>query len=277
MGEPASSAWERVQRARHPDRPHTLDFIRWISSGFLELHGDRAFGDDHALVGGLGQVDDQSVMLLGHQKGRSTKENIQRNFGSPRPEGFRKAMRLMRHAEKFGLPVITFIDTPGASPDPESEARGQAWAIAESISLMCQLRVPIVSLVTGEGNSGGALAIGVADRIFMLENAYFSVVSPEGCASILWRDAKHAPRAAEAMRISAADVLELGVIDRIIPEPGEGAHTDGAETARRLKAALAEALAELRLRSVDYLLSTRHEKYRRIGVVLEATTEVFAR
>jgi acetyl-CoA carboxylase carboxyl transferase subunit alpha len=261
-----------VLRARHPDRPHTLDYIRWMSTAFVELHGDRAFGDDHAMVGGPAQVEEFALMFIGHQKGRGTKENIRRNWGQPRPEGFRKAMRLMRHAEKFDLPVVTLIDSPGAFPDAESEARGQGWAIGESIALMTRLRVPTISLITGEGNSGGALALSVGDRVLMLENGYYSVITPEGCASILWRDAKLAPQAAEALRITAGDMAHLGIVDEVIPEPGEGAHTDGAETAERLKSALLRHLREIQALPIEVLLDARHARYRRIGVFLEAAT-----
>lgn len=240
-----------------------------MTSGFVELHGDRHSGDDGALVGGLGQMEGLVVMFIGHQKGRTTKENVERNFGGARPSGHRKAWRLMRHAEKFGIPVVTLIDTPGAAAGPDSEEQGQAWAIAENILLMSQLQTPIVSAIIGEGNSGGALAIGVADRILMLENSYFSVVSPEGCATILWRDEKLAPKAAEAMRLTSADMLAFQIVDRLVPEAGEGAHVSGPETAECLKEMLVAQLEELRARPISDLLEARRSKYRRMGVVLE--------
>jgi acetyl-CoA carboxylase carboxyl transferase subunit alpha len=212
------SAWDRVKLARHAERPHALDYLRELTTDWVELHGDRAFGDDRALIGGLATFAGQSVMVLGHQKGNDTKENIARNFGMARPEGYRKAERLMRHAEKFGFPVITFIDTPGAEPGIGSEERGQATAIAESLLAMADLGVPSVAVVIGEGGSGGALAIGVADRILMLENAIYAVASPEACAAILWKDAGRAPEAAETMRITASDLARFGIVDEVIPE-----------------------------------------------------------
>ncbi|TAK33834.1 MAG: acetyl-CoA carboxylase carboxyltransferase subunit alpha [Chloroflexota bacterium] len=265
----ASVAWRSVELARHPERPLTLDYIRLILSDFVELHGDRRYSDDAALVGGLARFGNRTVVVIGHQKGRDTQENVRRNFGMPHPEGFRKAARLMAHAEKFGFPIISFIDTPGASPDMEAEERGQAQAIAENLLLMAQLRVPIIGCVIGEGNSGGALAIGVADRLLMLEHAYFSVVSPEGCASILWRDTAFAPQAAQAMRITAGDLLELRVVDEVIAEPTGGAHLSPETTAAALKEALSRHLTELTQLDADGLIAARHEKYRQLGTVLQ--------
>ncbi|MBI3978582.1 MAG: acetyl-CoA carboxylase carboxyltransferase subunit alpha [Chloroflexi bacterium] len=269
LDQPQLTAWERVQLARHPQRPYTLDYVRSIFANFVELHGDRRFRDDPALVGGLAELDGRTVMIVGHQKGRDTREKVARNFGMPHPEGFRKAARLMRHAERFGFPVVSFIDTPGASPDLEAEQRGQAQAIAENLLIMATLRVPIVAIIIGEGNSGGALAIGVADRVLILEHSYFSVVSPEGCASILWRDAARAPEAAEAMRITTPHLLSLGVVDDVIPEPPGGAHTDPPAAAASTKCALDRALDELSRLSVEELLAARHEKYRAMGVYAE--------
>ena len=266
-----SRAWRSVELSRHLQRPLTLDYVRHVLTDFVELHGDRRFGDDPALVGGLARFEGRTVMVVGHQKGHDTQENVHRNFGMPRPEGFRKAARLMRHAEKFGFPVLSFIDTPGANPDMEAEERGQAQAIAENLLAMAQLRVPIIASIIGEGNSGGALAIGVADRLLMLEHAYFSVVSPEGCASILWRDTSFAPQAAEAMRITARDLLELQVVDEVVPEPDGGAHVAAEIAAQSLKEALARHLHEVLRYDADSLIAARHEKYRRMGKVLLAT------
>ena len=239
----AEQAWRRLQLARHPQRPRTLDLVSAIFEDFLEMHGDRAFGDDAAIVGGPALLDGAPVMVIGHQKGTDTDSNIKRNFGSPYPEGFRKAQRLMRLADKLGLPLITFLDTAGAFPGPAAEARGQAEAIASSIKLMTGLQVPIVVVVLGEGGSGGALAIGVGDVVLALENSVYSVISPEGASSILWRNREEAPAAAAAMRMTADDQLELGVVDVVIPEPGDGAHTDVPATARAVKAAIVAALA----------------------------------
>src|ERR687895_1681492 len=224
--EAMEAAWRHVQLARHPQRPRTLDLVPHIFTGFFELHGDRAFGDDPAIVGGPALLDCRPVMVIGHQNGTDTESIIARNFGSPHPEGFRKAQRLMRLADKLGIPIVTFLDTAGAFPGPSAEERGQAEAIASSIKLMTGLQVPIVVVIIGEGGSGGALAIGVGDRVLALENAVYSVISPEGCAAILWRAPDEAKLAAAAMRMTAADQLALGVVDAIIDEPGEGAHTD---------------------------------------------------
>jgi acetyl-CoA carboxylase carboxyl transferase subunit alpha len=258
--------WQRAQLARHPKRPHTLDFLRLLFEEFLELHGDRFFGDDKAIVGGLARFEGEPVVVIGHQKGRDTRENIARNFGMPHPEGYRKALRLMEMAAKFGKPIVTFIDTPGAYPGLGAEERGQAEAIARSLREMAGLGTPIVCIVTGEGGSGGALAIGVGNRVLMLEHAIYSVISPEGCAAILWGEASKAQEAAELMRVTAPDLLRLGVIDGIVPEPVGGAHRNWEETAENLRGPLREALRELRPRSPEGLVADRYEKFRKIGV-----------
>ena len=265
----SDEAWRRVQLARHPQRPRTLDLAAVIFDGFFELHGDRAFGDDPAIVGGPATLDGVPVMVIGHQKGTDTESNILRNFGSPHPEGFRKAQRLMRLADKLGMPIVTFLDTAGAFPGPAAEERGQAEAIASSIKLMTGLQVPIVVVVLGEGGSGGALAIGVGDRVLALENAVYSVISPEGCASILWRSRDEARTAAAAMRMTADDQVELGVVDAIVGEPGEGAHTDHAATGRALKAAIISAMRGLSGRETTELLATRYARLRGMGAYLE--------
>jgi acetyl-CoA carboxylase carboxyl transferase subunit alpha len=251
------TAWERVQLARHPQRPYTLDYVRLAFADFVELHGDRQFGDDAAIVGGLAKLQERTVMVIGHQKGRDTRENLLRRFGMARPEGYRKALRLMRHAEKFGMPLITLIDIPGADPSLVAEERGQAFSIAENLLAMAQLRVPFVSAIIGEGGSGGALALGVADRVLMLENAVYSVASPEAAASILWKDGSRGAEAAEAMKITARDLLRFGVVDAIVPEPEGGAHTDHAAAAEALQRALIEALRELDESDVDELVKRR--------------------
>ena len=262
--------WQRAQLARHPKRPHTLDLFCLLLEDFVELHGDRVFGDDKAIVGGLARFEGDPVVVIGHQKGRDTRENIARNFGMPHPEGYRKALRLMEMAAKFRKPLITFIDTPGAYPGLGAEERGQAEAIARNLREMAGLAVPIVCVVTGEGGSGGALAIGVANRILMLEHAIYSVISPEGCAAILWGEATKAPEAAELMRITAPDLMKLGVIDRIIPEPPGGAHRNWEETAENLRGPLRDALWELRSLTTEELVAERYEKFRRIGVFEES-------
>jgi acetyl-CoA carboxylase carboxyl transferase alpha subunit len=262
-------AWRRVQLARHPARPRTLDLVARIFDDFVELHGDRTFRDDPAVVGGPALLEGRSVMVIGHQKGSDTESNILRNFGSPHPEGFRKAQRLMRLAEKLGVPVITFLDTAGAFPGPAAEERGQAEAIASSIKQMTALQVPIVVVIVGEGGSGGALAIGVGDEVLALENAVYSVISPEGCASILWRAADKAPIAAAAMRMTAADQLALGVIDGVIDEPAEGAHQDPAAAARAIKAAILASLGRISRLDPETLLATRYARLRAIGHVRE--------
>lgn len=259
------SAWDRVQLARNVQRPHTLDFVRGFCENFVELHGDRRFGDDAAIIGGLATFHGRAVVVIGHQKGRNARENVQRHFGMPRPEGYRKALRLFKHAEKFGFPLLCFIDTPGADPERESEERGQANAIAECIMTMTNLRVPIIATVIGEGGSGGALAIGVADRMLMMENAIYSVISPEGCASILWRDAAKAPDAAKAMRITAQDVHALGIADEVIPEPEGGAHTDLAEAIAAVGEAIRTQFETLISHDTNTLLAFRYNKYRAIG------------
>ncbi|HAM56828.1 MAG: acetyl-CoA carboxylase carboxyltransferase subunit alpha [Candidatus Rokubacteria bacterium GWC2_70_24] len=260
------TAWQRAQLARHPKRPHALDLFRLLLTDFVELHGDRVFGDDMAIVGGLAGFEGEPVVVVGHQKGRDTRENIARNFGMPHPEGYRKALRLMQLAEKFGKPVITFIDTPGAYPGLGAEERGQAEAIARNLREMAGLRTPIISVVTGEGGSGGALAIGVANRVLMLEHAIYSVISPEGCAAILWGDASKAPEAARLMRTTAPDLQRLGIIDGVVPEPVGGAHRNWEEAAGNLRTVLREHLRQLRPRSPGELVQDRYEKFRRIGV-----------
>ena len=262
--------WQRAQLARHPKRPHTLDLFRLLLEDFIELHGDRVFGDDKAIVGGLARFEGDPVVAIGHQKGRDTRENIARNFGMPHPEGYRKALRLMELAAKFRKPIITFIDTPGAYPGLGAEERGQAEAIARNLREMAGLGTPIVCVVTGEGGSGGALAIGVANRVLMLEHAIYSVISPEGCAAILWGEAAKAPEAAELMRITAPDLLRLGVIDGIVPEPTGGAHRNWEETAQNLRGPLRDALWELRSLTPEELVSERYEKFRKIGVFEES-------
>jgi acetyl-CoA carboxylase, carboxyl transferase, alpha subunit len=268
-GDPRDAVWARVQLARNLRRPRTLEFVSAMTDDFVELHGDRLFGDDAAMVAGLARLDGRRVAVVGQQKGADTDENIRRNFGMPHPEGYRKAMRIMELAERFGLPVITFVDVPGAHPGPESEERGIAEAIARSIGLMSRLRTPIVTVITGEGGSGGALAIAVGDVIIALENAVYSVISPEGCASILWRTADEASTAALAMKMTAADQQALGVIDIVVPEPGEGAHADPAETARRLKAIVIDRLAALEGLPIDQLLEGRYRRYRVLGSYTE--------
>ncbi len=259
------TTWQRVQIARHPDRPFTLDYIRMIMTDFVELHGDRQFADDMALVAGLGTLDDKKVLVIGHQKGRDTKENVMRNFGCAHPEGYRKAMRLMRLAQKFNLPIIIFIDTPGAYPGVGAEERGQAQAIAENLKDMSRIAVPIIATVIGEGGSGGALGIGIADRVCILQHAYYSVISPEGCASILWRNSIKAPDAAEALKITSEHLLKFGIVDKIISEPLGGAHRDPVLVAGTLKKILLGFIDELSALPKDQLLEKRYEKYRQIG------------
>jgi acetyl-CoA carboxylase carboxyl transferase subunit alpha len=266
------NAWQRTQLARHPKRPHTRDWCKLLLEDFVELHGDRVYGDDAAIVGGLARFEHQSVVVIGHQKGRDTREKIARNFGMPHPEGYRKALRLMELAAKFGKPVITFIDTPGAYPGLGAEERGQAEAIARNLRRMASLPVPFLVVVTGEGGSGGALAIGMGNRVLMLEYAVYSVISPEGCAAILWGDAAKAPDAAEAMRTTAPELLRLGIIDGIVPEPVGGAHRDWEGAAQTLRTSLREQLWALRSKSPADLVSERYEKFRRMGAFEEATT-----
>jgi len=263
------SRWQRVQLARHPDRPFTLDYIEMMTKDFIELHGDRHYGDDKAIVGGFASLDDFKVMIIGHQKGRDTKSNVYRNFGMANPEGYRKALRLMKLAEKFKKPVITMLDTPGAYPGIEAEERGQAEAIAKNLFEMSKLRVPIIVAIIGEGASGGALGIGVGDRILMLENCWYSVISPESCSSILWRSWDYKEQAAEALKLTAVDLLEQKIIDRIIPEPLGGAHNNPQVTALNLKEALIEELDKLVKIKPDRLVELRIEKFGRMGEYVE--------
>jgi len=261
--------WQRVQLARHPERPYTLDYIYMMTQNFIELHGDRTFGDDKAIVGGFAKIDDHKVMIIGHQKGRDTKSNLYRNFGMPNPEGYRKALRLMKLAEKFHRPIITMIDTPGAYPGLEAEERGQAEAIARNLLEMSRLKVPIIVVIVGEGASGGALGIGIGDRILMLENTWYSVISPESCSSILWRSWEYKEQAAEALRLTAPDLLEQKVIDRIVPEPLGGAHKDQELAASILKKVLLEELQFLEKIKPDKLVDMRLEKFGKMGVWIE--------
>ncbi len=256
---------EQVQVARHPNRPYALDYIERIFTDWIELHGDRAFRDDDAIVGGWARLNGRTVMVIGHQKGRNMRDNLRRNFGMAHPEGYRKSLRLMRQAEKFGRPVITLIDTPGAYPGLGAEERGQAEAIAMNLREMARLRIPTVSVVIGEGGSGGALALGVTDRILMLEHSIYSVITPEGCAAILWRSAEHREEAADALRLTSSDLTELAVCDQVIKEPPGGAHADWDETARRLGEVLEEVVTDLASRPVDKLLEERWAKYEGIG------------
>lgn len=263
------SRWQRVQLARHPDRPYTLDFIDLMTINFIELHGDRHYRDDKAIVGGFAQLNDYKVMMIGHQKGRDTKSNVYRNFGMSNPEGYRKALRLMKLAEKFNKPVITMLDTPGAYPGLEAEERGQAEAIARNLFEMSRLRVPIIVCIIGEGASGGALGIGIGDRILMLENCWYSVISPESCSSILWRSWDYKEQAAEALKLTATDLLEQKIIDRIIPEPLGGAHKDHNKAAENLKSALLEELAQLVKIKPDKLVQNRIDKFGSMGPFTE--------
>ncbi len=257
--------WQRVQIARHTQRPFMLDYVEHSFDDFLELHGDRHIGEDEAMPGGFARIEGRKVMVIGHQKGRDTKENLRRNFGSAHPEGYRKALRLMKLAEKFGIPVVTLIDTPGAYPGIGAEERNIAEAIAFNLREMMMLRVPVVAVVIGEGGSGGALGIGVADRVLMMENAYYSVISPEGCAAILWKDRKYATEAAQALKLSAADLSELKIIDEVIPEPMGGAHQDHIAAASNLKRHVIKHLTELESLGRDTLLERRYQKFRAFG------------
>jgi len=265
--------WQRVQVARHPKRPYALDYVAALCTDFQELHGDRQFKDDQALVGGTAFFDGRAVMIIAQQKGRDTKENILRNFGMPQPEGYRKALRLMKLAEKFGLPVLTFIDTPGAFPGVESEARHVSEAIAVNLREMAMLKVPSVAVIVGEGGSGGALGIGVTDRVLIFENSYYSVISPEGCAAILWKDRAQAPKAAEALKLNAANLKEFGIVDEVIPEPLGGAHNDPAAAATALKAAFKRHLDDLLDKSEDQLLDGRYDRYRELGQYREVAAK----
>jgi acetyl-CoA carboxylase carboxyl transferase subunit alpha len=262
--------WQKTLVARHFERPYPMDYVRSLMEDWVELHGDRAFSDDPAIIAGFATFRGHSVAVIGHQKGRDTNQRIRRNFGQPRPEGYRKALRVMKLAEKFGLPVIALIDTPGAYPGIGAEERGQAEAIARNLLEMSLLRVPIVVAITGEGGSGGALALGMGDRVLMFEYAIYSVISPEGCAAILWKDQERKAEAAEAMRITAPDLMELGVVDEIVAEPLGGAHTDPPEASRRLGHGLERSLADLRSKAREQLLEERYQRFRRLGVHLES-------
>lgn len=268
--------WQRIQVARHPRRPDLLDYLNLLCDDHIELHGDRSFADDRAIYTGLARIGGERVMLIGHRKGRETQERIAHNFGSPHPEGYRKAYQKMKLAEKAGLPIVTLVNTPGAYPGIGAEERGQAWAIAENLYLMSLLRTPIVSVVIGEGGSGGALAICVADRLLILENAYLSVISPEGCAAILWRDSAKAPEAARLLRLTPQDLLRLGVVDGIIPEAPGGAHRNPKQTADNLRAAILRSLEELKRIAPEELPALRRAKYRRIGRFVEPPPQVAA-
>jgi acetyl-CoA carboxylase carboxyl transferase subunit alpha len=259
------SAWQIAQVARHPMRPYTADYLRMLAPDFQELHGDRMYADDPAIIGGIGRLDGRPVMFIGHQKGRDTKERVRRNYGMPKPEGYRKAQRLMKMAQKFSLPIVTFIDTPGAYPGVGAEERGQSEAIAYSLFLMAKLRTPIISVVIGEGGSGGALAIGVSDRLLMLQYSVYSVISPEGCASILWKSAEKAEEAAEAMRITAESLNEFGLVDEVLPEPLGAAHRDPAATADIIRNALVKHLADLDQLDTEQLLEKRQQRLTGFG------------
>jgi acetyl-CoA carboxylase carboxyl transferase subunit alpha len=259
------TTWQKVQIARHPSRPTTLDYIQRIFTDFMELHGDRLYGDDPAIVGGIAKFNGMPVTLIGHERGKDTKDKIARNFGLPHPEGYRKALRLMQQADKFGRPIICFVDTQGAHPGVEAEERGQSEAIARNLREMAGFSVPIICVVTGEGGSGGALAISVGNRLLMLEHAYYSVISPEGAAAILWRDAGKAQEAAEALKITAQDLKKLGVIDQVIPEPRGGAHQDPDMQAQQIKAAIEEALPPLLAMEPHQRVEDRHRKFEKIG------------
>jgi acetyl-CoA carboxylase carboxyl transferase subunit alpha len=262
--------WQRVQLARHPKRPYALDYLQRIASEFIELHGDRRFGDDHAIIGGLATIDDRRVMVIAQQKGRDTKENLMRNFGSPHPEGYRKALRLMQLAEKFDLPVVSFVDTPGAYPGVGAEERHIAEAIAVNLREMMVLKTPLVAVILGEGGSGGALGIAVCDSVLIMENAYYSVISPEGCAAILWKDRANAAQAAAALKLTAKDLLELEIVDEVIPEPLGGAQKDYDAAAVALKKDLLKHLAKLMDKKTPELLEVRYKKYRKMGVFAKA-------
>lgn len=272
------SPWQKTMIARHPDRPYTLDYISLIARDFIELHGDRRFADDPSVVGGFGRIKDVTFMIIGHQKGRGTKERIYRNFGQPHPEGYRKALRLMKLAERFRRPVLTFIDTPGAFPGIGAEERGQAEAIATNLMEMSKLKTPIISVVIGEGGSGGAIALGVADRVYMLEYSVYSVISPEGCAAILWKKSgeigsEEFSKAAEALRLTASDLLKFKVIDEVIPEPLGGAHRDPAFTAERIAETVMKALDEVKTKTPSKLVEERYRRLRKIGIYEEGVSD----
>lgn len=263
------SRWQKAQIARHINRPFTLDYLRLIFTDFTELHGDRLFGDDHAIVAGLAKFEGTPVMVIGHQKGRDTKEKVYRNFGMPNPEGYRKALRLMEMAERFNLPIITFVDTPGAFPGIGAEERGQAEAIARNLREMAQFKVPIIVIITGEGGSGGALAIAVGDRIIMLEHSVYAVISPEGCAAILWSDGTKGAQAAESLKLTANDIIKLGVIDEIVNEPLGGAHRDHEATAEAIREAIRRNLTDLTCIPADNLVKQRYDKFRKMSQFIE--------
>jgi acetyl-CoA carboxylase carboxyl transferase subunit alpha len=268
---PTNPSWERVQLARHPKRPHSLDYIQRLFTNFHELHGDRFFGDDHAVVSGMGWFDERPVMILAQQKGRDTKQKVFRNWGMPKPEGYRKAMRIMEMAAKFNRPIISFVDTLGAYPGLDAEERGQAEAIAYNLREMARLSVPVIVVVIGEGGSGGALGVAVGNRIFMLQNSWYSVISPESCAAIIYRDSTRAPEAAAALKITAPDMLQLGLIDGIVPEPGEGAHTDPDAAAEFVRATLRSSLLELTAMTPKQLIDDRYKKFREMGSFFSET------
>ena len=261
------TAWQRVQIARHPQRPYTQDYINMFMSDFIELHGDRSFSDDQAIIGGFAKMDHRKIIVIGHQKGRDTKENLRRNFGCAHPEGYRKALRIMQLAEKFNLPIVIFIDTPGAYPGIGAEERGQAQAIALNLREMTSIGVPIIAIIIGEGGSGGALGIGIADKVCVLENAYYSVISPEGCAAILWKNGSKAPEAAAVLKLTAPDLLKMGIIDEVIPEPLGGAHTDSERMGQTLKEAIRRNLQELNALKKEELLKLRYKKFRGMGAI----------
>jgi len=259
--------WQKVQIARHPGRPYTLDYINTLMTDFIEIHGDRLFADDKALITGFARLDKQKIVVMGHQKGRDTKENLKRNFGCAHPEGYRKALRVMQIAERCELPIVIFVDTPGAYPGIGAEERGQAQAIALNLREMTEISVPIIMTIIGEGGSGGALGVGVADKVCVMENAYYSVISPEGCAAILWKDGSKAPNASEVLKLTAQDLLKMGIIDQIIPEPMGGAHRDPEKMAQSLKEALNKNLKELMALDKEELLKLRYKKFRSIGAI----------
>ena len=269
--------WQRVQLSRHPDRPYTLDYIEMMCSDFIELHGDRNIRDDKAIVGGLGKIENKTFMIIGHQKGRNTKQRQYRNFGMANPEGYRKALRLMKLAEKFNKPIVTLIDTPGAYPGLEAEERGQGEAIARNLKEMFMLKVPVVCIIIGEGASGGALGIGIGDRVLMLENTWYSVISPESCSSILWRSWDYKEQAAEALKLTAADMLKAGLIDKIIKEPLGGAHRDPQEMAKKLKKVILEQTNELEKIPIEERIQQRIQKFCSMGVVREISVHELAR
>jgi acetyl-CoA carboxylase carboxyl transferase subunit alpha len=260
------TAWQKVQMARHPQRPYTLDYIQMIMTDFIELHGDRSFADDKALVCGLAKLDGLKIAVMGHQKGRDTKENLKRNFGCAHPEGYRKALRVMQLSQQFDLPIVVLIDTPGAYPGIGAEERGQSQAIALNLREMAVIGVPIIAIVIGEGGSGGALGVGVADRVCVLENAYYSVISPEGCAAILWKSGGKAPDAAEALKLTAQDLLKMGIIDEVVPEPLGGAHRDPQESGQNIKEVILRNLLDLKGKDKEELLRARYRKFRSIGI-----------